>query len=374
MAPRQVLDGIQGCSGRASFDGEELLPQVLEGLETGQLPQQLQRKRSELCCCASLEAACQALDVGRIADAQRHLAAAERCLGVSSEVTGKREASVLLSRACFLFAITQAFLQQGCKVVSGLSGKVTMGMQGCHRNQEPMLLLKQALDAQMLLTLKLLQEPWACGQCIRQMHVRSWSCAQHSCQIAAAGAARAGETAPWSPLSQLLHDTCNGMDRGMILVALQGVHEQLITDGVSCSGDEAEWLDARWPREMPDQAGAGTGSSKASHANGSSMRAKELEGLSGDSDVLLVPKLETADGEESTHSLVLGHLVLIVTSNCTVNACSSIKVQRCDTQLAKNMQMRLHCMNACTASLGATWAYSVGRLCNWLWRTHREGG
>ena len=137
MAPRQVLDGIQGCSGRASFDGEELLPQVLEGLETGQLPQQLQRKRSELCCCASLEAACQALDVGRIADAQRHLAAAERCLGVSSEVTGKREASVLLSRACFLFAITQAFLQQGCKVVSGLSGKVTMGMQGCHRNQEP---------------------------------------------------------------------------------------------------------------------------------------------------------------------------------------------------------------------------------------------
>ena len=120
---------------------------------------------------------------------------------------------------------------------------------------------------------------------------------------------------------------------------------------MSCSGDEAEWLDAV-AQGVPDQAGAGTGSSKASHANGSSMRAKELEGLSGDSDVLLVPKLETADGE-STHSLVLGHLVLIVTSNCTVNACSSIKVQRCDTQLAKNMQMRLHCMNACTASLGA---------------------
>ena len=35
-----------------------------------------------------LEAVTQALDVGRVADAQKHLTAAELCLGVSSEVTG----------------------------------------------------------------------------------------------------------------------------------------------------------------------------------------------------------------------------------------------------------------------------------------------
>ena len=66
---------------------------------------------------------------------------------------------------------------------------------------------------------------------------------------------------------------------------------QLITERVSRSGDEAEWLDTA-AQGVPDQAGART-----SHANGSSVRAKELEGLSGDSDVLPVPKLETADGE-----------------------------------------------------------------------------
>ena len=88
----------------------------------GELPQQLQCKRSELRCCANLEAACQALDVGRVADAQRHLAAAEESLGVSSEVTGKRKACVLLIRACTLSAVTQVSLQQQCKKAPGSVG------------------------------------------------------------------------------------------------------------------------------------------------------------------------------------------------------------------------------------------------------------
>ena len=74
---------------------------------------------------------------------------------------------------------------------------------------------------------------------------------------------------------------------------------QLITERVSRSGDEAEWLDAA-AQGVPDPAGARTNSNAASHANGSSVRAKELEGLSGDSDVLMVPKLETADGEPTS--------------------------------------------------------------------------
>ena len=138
---------------------------MLEGLETGELPQRLQHQRAELRCCASLEAACQALDVGRVADAQRHLAAAERCLGVSSEVTGKP----LCSQPCFkAFSATSQALQQQCKAVSGCSGKMmgklrrrhSMSIQvSCIAMGNPLLLLKQALDAQMLLTLKLLQEP-----------------------------------------------------------------------------------------------------------------------------------------------------------------------------------------------------------------------
>ena len=71
---------------------------MLDGLQAGELPQQLQRHRPQLQCCASMEAACQALDVGRVADAQRHLAAAEQRLGVSSEVTGKCKAPALQIR------------------------------------------------------------------------------------------------------------------------------------------------------------------------------------------------------------------------------------------------------------------------------------
>ena len=63
--------------------------QVLEGLQGGQLPRQLHGRRRELQGCLHMEAAAQALDVGRVAGAQKHLAAAEQCLGASSEVTGE---------------------------------------------------------------------------------------------------------------------------------------------------------------------------------------------------------------------------------------------------------------------------------------------
>ncbi len=56
------------------------------------------------------------------------------------------------------------------------------------------------------------------------------------------------------------------------------------------SGDEAEWLDA-CARGQPDEAQAGSG-----QPSQSSMRSKELEGLSSDSDVLPVPKFVNAEG------------------------------------------------------------------------------
>ena len=62
--------------------------QVLEGLQADQLPLQLQGRSKELQGCLHMEAVVQALDVGRIADVQKHLTAAEQCLGLSSEVTG----------------------------------------------------------------------------------------------------------------------------------------------------------------------------------------------------------------------------------------------------------------------------------------------
>ena len=71
------------------------LPQVLEGLQDGQkLPQQLRGQQRQLQACGHMEAAVQALDVGRIAGAEHHLEAAEQCLGVSSEVTGKTPSSL----------------------------------------------------------------------------------------------------------------------------------------------------------------------------------------------------------------------------------------------------------------------------------------
>ena len=59
---------------------------------------------------------------------------------------------------------------------------------------------------------------------------------------------------------------------------------------VACSGDEAEWLDA-CARGQPDQAQAGP-----SQSSQSSMRSKELEGLSADSDILPVPVFVNAEG------------------------------------------------------------------------------
>ena len=51
----------------------------------------------ELQGCLRMEAAVQALDLGRVADAQEHLTAAEQCLGVSSEGTGKASSQALTS-------------------------------------------------------------------------------------------------------------------------------------------------------------------------------------------------------------------------------------------------------------------------------------
>ena len=117
---------------------------------------------------------------------------------------------------------------------------------------------------------------------------------------------------------------------------------------MSCSGDEAEWLDAA-AQGMPDQAGARTNSKAASHVNGSSVRAKELEGLTGDSDVLMVPKLETADGEP-TSSPLLGCVVLIIIFDPSRDAFSSIKVQIPNTLWTGDMQMHYTAWSACTAS------------------------
>ena len=66
---------------------------MLEGLQGDQLPPQLQGRRKELQSCLRMEAVVQALDVGRVADAQKHLIAAEQRMGVSSEVTGKAKCS-----------------------------------------------------------------------------------------------------------------------------------------------------------------------------------------------------------------------------------------------------------------------------------------
>ena len=62
--------------------------QVLRGLEAGDLPERLQPMGARLRAAAHTEAAVQAHDVGRIADAAAHLEAAEQLLGIHPEVTG----------------------------------------------------------------------------------------------------------------------------------------------------------------------------------------------------------------------------------------------------------------------------------------------
>ena len=279
---------------RSIFQGGELLPQVLEGLETGVLPQRLQHQRAKLHCCASLEAACQALDVGRVADAQRHLAAAERCLGVSSEVTGKP----LCSQPCFkAFSATSQALQQQCKAVSGCSGKVTGKLRRRHSksnsgqlhcNGEP----TAPLEAGLRCTDAADVEAAAGALGVRTVHQTDARAQLVLRTTQLPDCSSRGSDGRRGCSLALLHDL---YDTGSYHPCCNLFISSLYT-GVSCSGDEAEWLDAV-AQGMPDQAGARTNSNKASHANGSSVRAKELEGLTGDSDVLLVPKLETADGE-----------------------------------------------------------------------------
>ena len=67
---------------------------------------------------------------------------------------------------------------------------------------------------------------------------------------------------------------------------------------VACSGDEAERLDS-CARGQLDQAHATAGDAGSSQFSQSSMRSKELEGLSGDSDVLAVPKFVDVEGASS---------------------------------------------------------------------------
>lgn len=62
--------------------------QVLDGLEN--LEGSLQPDASRLRACAHLEAAAQSHDVGHVADAQAHLDAAGKLLGIDVEVTGGR--------------------------------------------------------------------------------------------------------------------------------------------------------------------------------------------------------------------------------------------------------------------------------------------
>lgn len=67
---------------------------------------------------------------------------------------------------------------------------------------------------------------------------------------------------------------------------------------VTCSGDEAQWLDA-CVRGEPDQA-----QPWLSQPSQSSMRSKELEGLSADSDVLPVPVFVDAEGGSSLMDII----------------------------------------------------------------------
>ncbi|CAL5228170.1 g11251 [Coccomyxa viridis] len=183
---------LSGPAATLQTEIEQLTEEVLEGLQGDQLPPQLQGRRKELQSCLRMEAVVQALDVGRVADAQKHLIAAEQRMGVSSEVTG------------------------------------ALGVRTVHQT-----------DAR------------------AQLVVRT---------------ARQGDLSS--------------------------------TDD---SGDEAEWLDA-CAGGQPDEAQAAS-----SQPSQSSMRSKELEGLSGDSDVLPVPKFVNAEGhEEQEAALSSGHQALLL--------------------------------------------------------------
>jgi hypothetical protein len=63
--------------------------QVLRGLDLERLPERLRPAAARLGAAAHTEAAVAAHDVGRVAEAEAHLAAAEQLLGVRFEVTGE---------------------------------------------------------------------------------------------------------------------------------------------------------------------------------------------------------------------------------------------------------------------------------------------
>jgi hypothetical protein len=69
---------------------------------------------------------------------------------------------------------------------------------------------------------------------------------------------------------------------------------------LACSGDEADWLESA-AKGRPHEAAACEGEDTSSHVNKSSARAKEMEGLTGESDVLLVPKIVDAEGRDLLH-------------------------------------------------------------------------
>lgn len=64
---------------------------------------------------------------------------------------------------------------------------------------------------------------------------------------------------------------------------------------MACSGDEADWLESA-AKGQPIEAAARTGEGSSGHVSHSSVRAKEMEGLTGESDVLLVPRFVDTDG------------------------------------------------------------------------------
>ena len=64
---------------------------------------------------------------------------------------------------------------------------------------------------------------------------------------------------------------------------------------MACSGDEADWLESA-AKGQPSEAAARIGEGSSGHVSQSSARAKEMEGLTGESDVLLVPKFVDAEG------------------------------------------------------------------------------
>ena len=62
------------------------------------------------------------------------------------------------------------------------------------------------------------------------------------------------------------------------------------------SGDEAEWLDAAAAGQLPGGAAASGGGADAPARARLAARTAELQGLSGDSDVLAVPRFVDAEG------------------------------------------------------------------------------